>query len=153
MFPSHRFLLAVLALSGLAVSAAAHQRLPGVPDAARPRYSHTMAGFQHFVADELPRLVEGEAFTWEGRRYEVVKLRSVTRHVANRWNPAHRDEAVPHRGRVEAILHVKIDGKLMRARIEGTADYVTLPDGWRWREVLLYLGGNESYDFVTGETR
>ena len=38
----------------------------------------------------------------------------------------------------------------MRARIEGTARYVTYPGGWEWDRVLLYLGSNQSYDFVKG---
>ena len=143
---------ALALLLALAASAsAARPRLPGVPDAARPHYSFSEGGFKHFVADQLPLLVEGEAFTSEGKRYEVVRLHSVTRHDISRWNPAHRNDAVPVRGRVVATVHVKVDGQLKRARIEGLADYVTLPDGWRWSQVLLYLGTNESYDFVTGE--
>lgn len=136
----------------LAASASvAKPRLPGVPDAARPHYSFSEGGFKHFVADQLPLLVEGEAFTSAGKRFEVVRLHSVIRHDLSRWNPAHRNDAVPVRGRVVAAVHVKVDGQLKRARIEGLADYVTLPDGWRWSQVLLYLGTNESYDFVTGE--
>ena len=136
----------------LAASASvARPRLPGVPDAARPHYSFSDGGFKHFVADQLPLLVEGEAFTSGGKRFEVVRLHSVIRHDLSRWNPAHRNDAVPVRGRVVAVVHVKVDGQLKRARIEGLADYVTLPDGWRWNQVLLYLGANESYDFVTGE--
>ena len=143
----------VVALATVAVPpAAAQQRLPGVPDAARPHYSHSIDGFKHFVADELPPLVEGETFTWAGKRYEVVRLHQVVRQEVSRWTPAHRNEAVPHRARVVAVIHVKVDGRLTRARIEGVADYVTLPEGWRWNQVLLYLGTNESYDFVNGET-
>jgi hypothetical protein len=141
-----------LVLATLASGALARPRRPGVPDAARPHYSFTEGGFKHFVADELPPLVEGEAFTWDGKRYEVVELHSVTRHDVSRWNPAHRNDAVPLRARVVAVVHVKIDGELRRARIEGLADYVTLPEGWRWHQVLLYLGANQSYDFVSGET-
>lgn len=142
--------LACLALI-VASSAVAQPRLPGVPDAARPHYSHSIQGFRHFVADELPPLVEGDAFTADGKRYEVVKLHSVVRQEVSRWTPAHRNDAVPHRARVVAIVHVKVDGRLVRARIEGLADYVTLPEGWRWHQVLLYLGRNASYDFVTGD--
>ena len=144
------FRLALAALL-LASTATARPRLPGVPDAARPSYSHVREGFIHFVADELPPLVEGETFTWDGKRFEVVKLHSIMKYDIARWNPAHRDDAVPMRGRVVAAIHVKVDGRLMRARIEGLADYVTLPEGWRWHQVLLYLGTNKSYDFVTGE--
>jgi hypothetical protein len=142
----------MLVTAALATGASARPRLPGVPDAARPQYSFTIGGFRHFIADELPPLVEGEAFTWDGHRYEVVKLHSVTREDVSRWNPAHRDDAVPVRGRVVAVIHVKVDGRLERARIEGLADYVTIPEGWRWHQVLLYLGRNQSYDFVSGET-
>lgn len=147
----------VLALAALAPAASAspevaRPRLPGVPDAARPQYSHTEAGFRHFVADRLPELVQGEAFTWDGKRYEVTRLHSVVRHDVSRWNPAHRNAAVPLRGRVVAIVHVKVDGRLQRARIEGLADYVMMPEGWRWSQVLLYLGTNKSYDFVSGNT-
>ena len=144
-------LVLVLALL-VPAGASARPRLPGVPDATRAHYSFSEGGFKHFVADELPVLVEGEGFTWEGKRFEVVKLHSVVRHDLARWNPAHRNDAVPLRGRVVAVVHVMVDGKLQRARIEGVADYVTLPDGWRWHQVLLYLGRNASYDFVTGET-
>jgi hypothetical protein len=144
----------LLALAALLVAGgvSARPRIPGVPDAARAQYSFTDAGFKHFVADRLPELVEGEGFTWSGQRFEVVKLHSIVKHDLARWNPAHRNDAVPMRGRVVAVVHVLVDGKLKRARIEGLADWVSVPDGWRWHQVLLYLGTNQSYDFVTGET-
>lgn len=146
-----RLALAVLLLV-LATDTVARPRLPGVPDAVRPQYSHSEGGFKHFVADRLPELVVGEAFTAGGKRYEVTRLHSVIRHDLARWNPAHRNDAVPVRGRVVAVVHVLVDGKLQRARIEGLADYVAQPEGWRWSQVLLYTGGNQSYDFVQGES-
>ena len=94
--------------------------------------------------------LKGMPFEWQGRTYEVVKVHDITRASTSRWAPGQRNEQVVHRGYVVASVHVKVDGRLVVARLEATANYVTFPEGWEWDKVLLYLGRNVSYDFVAG---
>jgi hypothetical protein len=115
-------------------------------------YPHSKAGWSKFIADRLPALVEGESFTHAERRYEVTRLHVVRDEQVTRWEPSHVRNAV-ERGWFAAIVHLRIDGRLTRARIEGTGHYVTDPATWEWDRVLLYLDDNQTHDFVSGETR
>ena len=62
---------------------------------------------------------------------------------------ANRDYDAPVRGWAVAWVHVRVDGRLKRARVTANTSYRWQPAGWEWEQVLLYLGGDDFWDFVT----
>jgi hypothetical protein len=139
--------LSLLALASLSAPAAR----AGDQIVAKPRHGHSRPEWLRFVNDTLPEVVEGRTFEWEGRSYEVVRVATILRASTTKWAPHQRNEQVVHRGYVVARVHVKVDGRLITANVEGTANYVTFPEGWEWDKVLLYLGRNVSFDLVADE--
>ncbi len=145
-----RCLATVLALGTLAsVPVLAAPPAPGTPEAVRPRYTQTPRGFEHFVQDTLGKLVTGQEWEWGGHHYRVVKLHAIQQEATVRTHEANRNYDTALHGRMKAIIHVVVDGRLIRARIVGEANYVWQPGGWEWERVQYYLGGNRTYDFVS----
>lgn len=139
----------ILAVAAVFVLAAGGARGADPVDA-QPPYGHSRQEWLRFVQHEIPDLVEGTTFEWAGRTYEVVRVHDVIRASTTRWAPGQRNEASPHRAYLVAWVHVRVDGQVVRARLEADAHYSSFPDGWDLQRVLLYLGRNVSYDFVTG---
>lgn len=131
------FLCAALALPGDAVAGGG------------PTHGPSRSAFEAFVIDELPELVVATEFDWKDHHYEVLRISSITRTHVQRTRPSDVNNDVAAQGWTMAIVHVKVDGRLSRARIEGNARYMNSPNGWEWDRVLMYLGQNDSYDFVS----
>jgi hypothetical protein len=141
--------LIVPALAAVLVASLAVARdTPAAPHASQALYAPSRDGLQHFLEDELERLVRGQAWEWDGRRYEVVRLHKIAEAKPTRAAQANRDYDAPVRGWAVAIVHVRVDGHLERARITVNTSYAWQPAGWQWEQVLLYLGDVERYDFV-----
>ena len=153
MTPAHRA-LPMTALAGvltlLVVGMASAERQPARKTVDQPLYTHSETGFDHFVQDQLPGLVEGQTWEWRGQRYEVVRLHRVAQTELSRPRRASRNRDPGTRGWTIAIVHVLVDGELKRGRVEATAGYAWEPGGWIWEGALLYLGVGSSYDFVRG---
>ena len=148
---SRRALHVVLLLCAALVPAARSAQAgpnPVPPHVDRPLYTHDETGFEHFVQDQMPGLVAGQVWEWRGKRFEVVRLHRISEAKVVRPRKASRNREPGQRGWTVAIVHVRVDGKLMHGRVEATAGYAWEPGGWIWEQALLYLGGANSYDFV-----
>ena len=124
---------------------------PAPPAVDRPLYAATVLGFQHFAQDQLPKLIQGQAWDWNGAHFEATRLHSIKKSELVRPRQAHKDYDSAVRGWMVAVIHVKLDGRVRSGRVVATAGYAPDPAGWYSDEVLLFLGNGDSYDFVTGE--
>jgi hypothetical protein len=150
--PSRRSVVALAAALGLLVAAPSSAAPAASPE--RPEYPPSVEGFQHFVQDTLPLLVEGRGWEWKGHRFEGQRVHRIARAAVERLEaPPSRDHGTGLRGWTVSVLHVEVDGRLQRAKVAGNASYAADGAGWRWTEVLLYLGVGDSFDFVSGEIR
>lgn len=151
--PVRQLLPLAAVLLGLAsVPAVAGEMQPPAVQVDRPLYQANASGLQKFVEDDLAKLVVGQKWSWRGQEFEVVRLHRIDFSRLTQAPQANRDYGAPVRGMAVAIIHVKVDGRLRRARIEANASYVWQPAGWAWEQALLYLGGVDSWDFVTRQT-
>jgi hypothetical protein len=146
------FVLAAFGFTG-AASVGAEDFQPPSPNVDRPLYQPTRAGLDHFMQDNLQKLVACQSWTWMGHEFQAVRLHRVQRSDVNRDRQANRDFASPHRGWAVVHLHVKVDGQVKAARTEVNCSYVWQPGGWAFEQVLLYLGNGDAYDFVSGKIR
>lgn len=140
--PACVLVLSMLAAAPMAMSA----------PAGRATYPYSNAGWSKFIADRLPALVAGETFTHAEKHYEITRLHLVRDERVTKWDPAHPGGGF-QRGYFSGIIHLRIDGHLTRARISGTGRYGGESGIWEWDRVLMYLPGNRTHDFVTGENR
>ena len=101
-----------------------------------------------FPQDTLDFVVREQKWSWEGHEFESVRLASVWKSEVTRHEKAHRDYGTAVRGWTVCIVHLKVDGRLIKARLVGNAGYSHEPAGWFWEEALLYLGVGDHYDFV-----
>jgi len=144
--------LACFSLGG-AASLRAEEFQPPSPNADRPLYQPTRAGFEHFLQDDLQKLIAGQSWSWQGYEFQAVRLHRIQKAEVIADRQANRDYASPHRGWAVVHLHVKVNGRVTAARTEVNASYVWQPGGWAFEQVLLYLGNGDAYDFVSGKIR
>ena len=121
---------------------------PTRPGVSRSLYLPTKPGFQHFLQDTLNELVKSQSWTWQGQTYECRKLHKVERTEITRHENAQASYGTAVRAWTISVVHVRVDGRLMRARVVGNAGYSSSPAGWYWEEILLTLGNGDHYDFV-----
>jgi hypothetical protein len=151
MMTPARSLVRLMTLS-IALVAAVLASPPDALAGGAPTHGPSRSAFEAFVIDGLPELVVGKEFDWKGHHYEVLRVHSITRTHVQRTRPSDVNNDVAAQGWTLALLHVKVDGRLSRVRVEGNARYMNSPNGWEWDRVLMYLGLNDSYDFVTEAT-
>jgi hypothetical protein len=149
---ARRFALRIPVFAALLVAGASLAHAAS-GDREMPTHGPTQVAFGRFVVDQLPELVKGKTFDWKGHHYEVTELHHITKSTVQRSKSTDRNADVAVNGWTWALVHVRVDGRLMRARVEGSARYSRTADGWEWDHVLMYLGLNDSYDFATGEIR
>jgi hypothetical protein len=147
------FVGAVAWVTTTAPASADEAFLPPSPHIDQPLYQPNRAGVEHYVQDNLQRLIEGQTWTWGGNHYEAVRLHRIDRAGVVRAKQANRDFSAPLRGWTIVQLHVKVNGQLKAARVEVNSSYVWQPGGWRWEQVLLYLGNGDSWDFASRRVR
>jgi hypothetical protein len=133
----------------LAVSQPVRADQPVTVHVDKPLYPPTAAGLTDFLEDELGRLVVGQEWAWGGSRFRVVRMHRIVESAPTRAEQANRDYDAPVRGWAVAVVHVMVDGRLLRGRIKVNASYAWQPAGWQWEQVLLSLGGADSWDFVS----
>lgn len=113
----------------------------------------TKEAFASFVTDELPNLVEGQEFDWRGSHYRITKVHSILKTQVQRTRRTDIDGDVPYIGWAWAVLHLDVNGERMRVKVDCNARWEAGAEGWDWSKVLIYLGDNDSYDFVTKKVR
>lgn len=121
--------------------------------AAMGPHGSSKAGFSSFVTADLPNLVVGQKFDWKGHQYEITRVHEIVRTQVQRTRKSDIDRDVPYIGWVWAILHLNVDGQRMRVKLDANARWESDQDGWVWSKALVYLGDNDSYDFVTRELK
>ena len=126
---------------------------PPSPDVDKPLYQPSRAGLEHYLQDNLQKLVAGQSWTYMGNEFQTVRLHRIQKAEVTSDRQQNRDYAAPHRGWAVVHLHVKVNGQIKAARTEVNASYVWQPGGWAFEQVLIYLGNGDSYDFVSGKIR
>ena len=109
--------------------------------------------FASFVTDELSPLVVGQEIEWKGHHLKVTKVYEIRKTQVQATRRTDIDHDVPYIGWVWAVIHLDVDGQRMRAKLDGNARWGAGDEGWVWSKAIIYLGDNDSYDFVSREIK
>ena len=121
--------------------------------AARSGHGPSKEAFASFVTDELGPLLVGQEIEWKGHHLKITKVHEILKTQLQRTRRTDIDRDVPYIGWVWAVLHLDMDGKRMRVTLDGNARWESGDAGWSWSKVMIYLGDNDSYDFVSREIK